>query len=317
VVKLYSEDYLRVGRHAAVKPCLYAKNALVGKTMCYKNEFYGIASHRCVQMTPSQDFCNQSCVFCWREIGLHNPVWQGEADSAEEIVDGCIAGQKKQLMGFKGNAKVDKKRFAEALEPKHAAISLDGEPTLYPHLPDLIKEFHKRKISTFLVSNGTQPEMLKRLKRENALPTQLYLSLAAPDEATYEKFIGPLFPEGWKLFNESLSFFAKLGTRSVLRMTLAKGVNMNKPKEYAKLIATSGTDYVEVKGYSAIGRSRQRLGLAFAPSHDEVKSFGLQIAEENGYVYSAECVPSRIILLSRDEETAEKRKIDFDKLFSF
>ncbi|MFH0923080.1 MAG: 4-demethylwyosine synthase TYW1 [Candidatus Micrarchaeota archaeon] len=315
MVKLYSEDYCRVGSHAAVKPCLYAKHALLDKGMCYKNEFYGIQSHRCVQMTPAQDFCNQSCVFCWREIGLHNPVWKGKADSPEEIVDGCIAGQKKQLMGFKGNERVDKTRFAEAMEPKHAAISLDGEPTLYPHLPVLIKEFHKRKISTFLVSNGTRPKMLKRLKREKALPTQLYLSLAAPDEATYKKFIGPLLPEGWALFNESLSFFASLGTRSVLRMTLAKGVNMSKPEEYAKLIATSGADYVEVKGYSAIGRSRQRLGLAYAPSHDEVKAFGQQIAEENEYLYTAEHVPSRIILLSRDEQTAEKRKIDFELLF--
>lgn len=315
MVKLYSEDYFRVGKHAAVKPCLYAKNALLGKTMCYKHEFYGIESHRCVQMTPAQAFCNQSCVFCWREIGLHNPVWQGEADSPETIVEGCINGQIKQLSGFKGNPKTIKERYRESLQPKHAAISLDGEPTLYPHLPELVREFHKRKISTFLVSNGTNPEMLLRLKSEKALPTQFYLSLVAPDKAIYKKFIGPLLPDGWKRFNQSLSFFASLGTRSVLRMTLVKGINLLAPKKYAALIKNSGTDYVEVKGYSAIGRSRQRLGLAYAPSHDEVKKFGLQLAQDCGYIYTAEHVPSRIILLSRDEKTAKKRKIDFDSLF--
>src|SRR5579872_7168493 len=39
----------------------------------------------------------------------------------------------------------------EAGKPKHVAISYDGEPTMYTRLPELISEFRKRGISTFLV----------------------------------------------------------------------------------------------------------------------------------------------------------------------
>ena len=34
--------------------------------MCYKAQFYGIESHRCVQMTDLR--CNQQCLFCWRSF---------------------------------------------------------------------------------------------------------------------------------------------------------------------------------------------------------------------------------------------------------
>jgi hypothetical protein len=52
---------------AAVKPCLWCKAALAMKGMCYKHQFYGIESHRCIQMTPTLR-CNQRCRFCWRSF---------------------------------------------------------------------------------------------------------------------------------------------------------------------------------------------------------------------------------------------------------
>ena len=42
-----------------------------GGEMCYKHQFYGISSHRCVQMTPTLR-CNQRCLFCWRSFE-HEP----------------------------------------------------------------------------------------------------------------------------------------------------------------------------------------------------------------------------------------------------
>ena len=52
---------------AALKPCLWCKRALAGGEMCYKHQFYGIDSHRCVQLTPTLK-CNQRCLFCWRSF---------------------------------------------------------------------------------------------------------------------------------------------------------------------------------------------------------------------------------------------------------
>ena len=46
----------------------------------------------------------------------------------------------------------------------------------------------KRKINSFLVTNGTQPAMLKKLLEKKAQPTQLYITLPAPDKATYENY---------------------------------------------------------------------------------------------------------------------------------
>ncbi|MEM4417777.1 MAG: 4-demethylwyosine synthase TYW1, partial [Nitrososphaerota archaeon] len=48
--------YRVVGRHSAVKVCHWTKSALRGGKMCYKS-WYGIESHRCIQMTPSVQYC--------------------------------------------------------------------------------------------------------------------------------------------------------------------------------------------------------------------------------------------------------------------
>ena len=47
-----------------------------------------------------------------------------------------------------------------------------------PHSPALIKYLRSLKAtkSIFLVTNGQEPDMLRRLDIENALPTEIYLS---------------------------------------------------------------------------------------------------------------------------------------------
>ena len=72
---------------AALKPCLWCKRALTGGDMCYKHQFYGIESHRCVQMTPTLR-CNQRCLFCWRSF-------EHEAAEEEECPpETILAGEK-------------------------------------------------------------------------------------------------------------------------------------------------------------------------------------------------------------------------------
>ncbi len=100
-------------------------------------------------------------------------------------------------------------------------------------------------------------------------------------------------------------------TRTVLRMTLAKNLNLEAAGEYAELIKRAGADYVEVKAYMAVGASRERLGPKYMPEHGEIKEFAEDLARETGYVETAEHEPSRVVLLSRDEKAAKNRIISF------
>ncbi len=313
--RLRKAGYVLLGknRHSAVKVCLWCKKSICGDGHCYKQEFYGINSHRCLQFTPSLPFCTHKCVFCWRDTSLTIPKWAGEADSPKEIVDEALAAQRLLLNGFPGNPKADKALATQAREPKHAAISLAGEPTIYPHLGELIREFHSRGMTTFLVTNGLNPEALRALENENSLPTQLYVSLASHSKENYEAVSNPLVPDGWERFNESLELLAKLKgkTRTTLRMTLARGVNFEAAEEYAALVKKSQADFVEVKGYMALGSSRERLGVGAMPSFDEIQQFASALAKECGYLESACHEASRVVLLCKDETAESSRLLVF------
>ena len=154
--QLEEQGYRFVGNHSAIKVCEYCKKSLRDQDYCYKEAFYNIKSHRCVQMTPSLDFCNLRCRWCWRDIAHTNPKWDSKIDNPKDIVDGCIEAQKLYLQGFKGFDGTNKKKFKEAMEPNQFAISLAGEPTLYPKLPELIKEIKSRGYTAFLVTKHVE-----------------------------------------------------------------------------------------------------------------------------------------------------------------
>ena len=117
---------------------------------------------------------------------MHNP----NRDTPEQIVEGCFRAQEKIISGYKGNEKTDWVKLREAQRPNQVAISLTGEPTLYEPLGELIELFKKKGLTTFLVTNGTLPTRLLNLKQE---PTQLYVSLCAPNENVYNKVCRPQF----------------------------------------------------------------------------------------------------------------------------
>ena len=54
--------------------------------------------------------------------------------------------------------------LAEGLSPRHCALSLVGEPIMYPEINILVDELHRRHISTFLVTNAQFPEKIMALK---------------------------------------------------------------------------------------------------------------------------------------------------------
>jgi tRNA wybutosine-synthesizing protein 1 len=289
---LKKHGYHLAGTHGAVKTCLWLNKSLRSEGVCYKSKFYGITSHRCIQMTPTL-VCNQRCLHCWRavELPVEIPkVW----DSPDEIVKGCLAEHRRLVSGYGGSEFMDKEKWKEAFAPKHVAISLSGEPTLYPYLPELIEEFHAKQMTTFVVTNGTNPEMLGKIK-----PTQLYVSLNAPDKEVYEKVCAPL-GDTWEGIKQSLEIMNDSNTRTAVRITLTRGVNMMNPEGFAHLIGTAEPDYVELKAYMHLGFSRKRLTLENMPSHEEVLDFSGKVAQALGYCIADESRNSRVVLLSKD-----------------
>ncbi len=256
-------------------------------------------------MTPALFYCTQKCLFCWRaQSGDHQITWDEMRlpawDSPEEIVEESIKAQLEILSGYKGNPETNQKKFKEALTPRHAAISLTGEPTLYKHVGELIHAFHRRGFTTFLVSNGTEPSVLAKLEE---VPTQLYISVCAPDEEAFKHVCRPQIPKAWEKLNETLELLPSFKCPTVIRITLVRGLNMKNIKGYAKLIEKANPTYIEPKAYMHVGFSRLRLGYEFMPNHREIREFATQIAKETGYNIIDESQESRVVLLSKLEKS--------------
>ncbi|MBI5228746.1 4-demethylwyosine synthase TYW1 [Candidatus Micrarchaeota archaeon] len=308
-VRLKRAGYVIVGGHSAVKVCHWTKLSITGKGFCYKQKFYGIPSHRCLQFTPALPFCNHRCLFCWRNTDITIPRWSGNVDEPNDLLEKAVQAQRKLLNGFPGNPETELKKWREAQNPCQAAVSLAGEPTLYPRLPDLLRELNKKGMTSFLVSNGINPSMLEKLADEKALPTQLYVSLCSYNKRIYSRVHRPLVKGGWERLSESLELLDSIKTRRTLRVTLVKGLNFEHPEEYAELIERSGVDYVEVKAYMHVGSSIRRLAEEVMPSHEEINAFATELAGECGYLVSDDHPVSRVVLLSKDKRAEKNRGI--------
>ncbi|MEJ8542331.1 4-demethylwyosine synthase TYW1 [Methanothermobacter wolfeii] len=280
--------------HSAVKTCLWTKKSIINEGVCYKEKFYGIKSHRCLQMSPAVPFCQQKCLFCWRNLSSTRVQWEGPWDEPSEIIDGAVEAQRNLLCGYFGNEKADKRKVLEAQEPSNAAISLAGEPLLYPDMDGLLEEFHRRNFTTFLVTNGLAAENLESLSEE---PTQLYISLDAPDRETYEELCRPQIQGAWELMNQSLELMPSFRCRRVLRITAVRNINMKRPELFADMIERARPDFVEIKAYMYIGYSRRRLEVDNMPLFYEVYEFAEKIAAESGMDIVDESRESRVVLL--------------------
>jgi len=301
---LEKQHYRIVGEHSGVKLCHWLKETLIRGRTCYKNTFYGIESHRCLQMTPTIDQCTQSCLFCWRVQGF-TEAYLHSVDDPEFILEESIKAQRILLTGFKGDSRVKREMWEEAQEPKHVAISLTGEPTLYPRLGELIEAAHKRGMSTFLVTNGTTPKVLENL---DPLPSQLYVTIASPNEEIYKKLEIPLVPKGWENVMKTLELLPSLDTRKVIRHTLVKGWNLGWVEDYAKLDSIAAPNFIEPKGYVFVGASRERMTLANMPAHQEIRDFAAELGDRTGYKILRERPDSRVLVMGHDER---ELKLDF------
>lgn len=306
--KRYDEGYRLVGNHSAVKICGYCKKAIKGEDVCYKNTFYGIESWRCVQMSPTF-FCDHRCVFCWRDIDYVWPKWQGPVDEPKDIVDGCIKAHVKLLQGFKGSSKAVEERLKEMEKPLHFAISLTGEPTMYPRLPEMIDYIKEKGMTAFLVTNGTIPDMVEKLIEHQ--PTQLYISTYGSNKEMHQRTANPIINDAWEKLNRSLSMINKF-KRNTMRLTLVRGFNFMNPEGYAELIEKYRPMFVEAKGYSYIGHSQERLEVNNMPYHHEILEFAKKIEENSSYRIVDSKPESKVALLARED--FEGRRMEFERL---
>lgn len=272
---LTKQGYTIVGSHSGVKICRWTKSALRGRGSCYKYSFYGIASHQCMETTPSLS-CSNKCVFCWRH-GT-NPVgtsWRWVVDPPETIFAGVKAGHYQKIKSLRGVPGVRAERFAEAMRIRHCALSLVGEPIFYPHINEFLGMLHAEHISSFLVCNAQHPDQLAALKAV----TQLYVSIDASNRESLRKIDRPLHRDFWERFQRCLDILRekRFKHRTVFRLTLVKGFNVDDEVEgYADLVARGLPCFVEVKGVTYCGTSTSAgagLSMANVPFYAEVVEF--------------------------------------------
>jgi tRNA wybutosine-synthesizing protein 1 len=272
---LTKQGYTIIGSHSGVKICRWTKSALRGRGSCYKNSFYGIASHLCMETTPSLS-CSNKCVFCWRH-GT-NPVsttWRWEVDPPDLIFRGAKEGHYKKIKMMRGVPGVRAERFEEAMRIRHCALSLVGEPIFYPHINEFVALLHGERISSFLVCNAQHPAQLKALNRV----TQLYVSIDASNRDSLRKIDRPLHRDFWERFNSCLDILRekRFVQRTVFRLTLVKGFNVEDEVEgYADLVAKGLPCFIEIKGVTYCGTSTSSsagLTMQNVPFYEEVVTF--------------------------------------------
>ncbi|XP_032057103.1 S-adenosyl-L-methionine-dependent tRNA 4-demethylwyosine synthase TYW1-like [Aythya fuligula] len=273
---LTKQGYKLIGSHSGVKLCRWTKSMLRGRGGCYKHTFYGIESHRCMEATPSLA-CANKCVFCWRHHT--NPVgteWRWKMDQPEMILQEAIENHQNMIKQFKGVTGVKADRFEEAMTAKHCALSLVGEPIMYPEINRFLKLLHQHNISSFLVTNAQFPDEIRNLEPV----TQLYVSVDASTKESLKRIDRPLFKDFWQRFLDSLKALSEKQQRTVYRLTLVKAWNVDELRAYADLVSLGKPDFIEVKGVTYCGESSaSSLTMANVPWHEEVVRFVQELVE--------------------------------------
>ncbi|CAI4789570.1 BCN_G0053150.mRNA.1.CDS.1 [Saccharomyces cerevisiae] len=321
---LTKQGYKVIGSHSGVKICRWTKNELRGKGSCYKKSLFNIASSRCMELTPSLA-CSSKCVFCWRH-GT-NPVsknWRWEVDEPEYILENALKGHYSMIKQMRGVPGVIAERFAKAFEVRHCALSLVGEPILYPHINKFIQLLHQKGITSFLVCNAQHPEALRNIVKV----TQLYVSIDAPTKTELKKVDRPLYKDFWERMVECLEILKTVQNhqRTVFRLTLVKGFNMGDISAYADLVQRGLPSFIEVKGATFSGSSDGNgnpLTMQNIPFYEEcvnfVKEFTTELQRRGlHYDLAAEHAHSNCLLIADTKFKINGEwhtHIDFDKFF--
>ena len=143
-------------------------------------------------------------------------------------------------ISFPGVPGVKPERFVEGLQPKHCALSLVGEPIMYPEINTLIRLLHARDISTFLVTNAQFPDAIRSLSPITQLYASVififfvrflftfvslfnffrYVSVDASSKDSLKKIDRPLFRDFWERFIDSLKALSEKVRQHVFKRSI-------------------------------------------------------------------------------------------------
>jgi tRNA wybutosine-synthesizing protein 1 len=235
-----------------------------------------------------------------------------EVDDPKEIIEKCYEARDRLINGIGGAHDINKEAFNQTFRkfPSHWAISLSGEPTIYPKIGELVKDLRSRQEvrSIFIVTNGQEPQRIRQMSDAGNLPTQLYVSLTACNEEMFRQINRPVYPDGWERLNETLGMLEDLECRTVIRFTLIKGINDSEEQlaQFAEIFEKTKCDFIEIKSYMHIGMSQERLKKENMPYHADVQNCANKLLDlMPGYKYEDEDDKSRIVLLKRKDSKVE------------
>ena len=158
------------------------------------------------------------------------------------------------------------------------------------YTPKFVQEFKNLSMSTFIVTNGTLPERIAVL---DPLPSQLYITLPAPNERIYKQVCRPMIKNGWQKINESLDLVNSLSCRTVLRLTAIKNLNIGKQflRDYLDIIKKTNPNFFEIKGFTLQAKAlsiRDRLKSDkplqyYFPEYKYLEDLALKFQEMSGF----------------------------------
>jgi tRNA wybutosine-synthesizing protein 1 len=231
------------------------------------------------------------------------------------ILAQALEKHRKMIKTLRGVPGVLPERFEEAKRIKHCALSLVGEPIMYPHIDRYVRLLHEEKISTFLVTNAQFPDRIVEL----GPVTQLYVSVDAATPETLKAIDRPLFNDYWPRFLASLKHLKRKKIRTVFRLTLVKGHNTSDLPDYARLILLGLPGFIEIKGVTFCGKANDSyMSMSNVPFHVEVRQFAEDLCALLGGSYSmaTEHAHSLCVLIAHNKFRTNGQwntHIDYDK----
>ncbi|QQW62641.1 radical SAM protein [Helicobacter pylori] len=161
-----------------------------------------------VDLSPSKKQCNYNCIYC--ELGKAKPIERMEEVIKVEILINAIQNALNSL-----TTPIDV-----------LTITANGEPTLYPHLLELIQSIKPflKGVKTLILSNGSlfyEPKVQQALKEFDIVK----FSLDAIDLKAFERVDKPYSKDIDKILEGILSFSQIYQGQLVAEVLLIKGVN--------------------------------------------------------------------------------------------
>jgi len=218
-------------------------------------------------------------------------------DPPDMIIEQAVTKHQQMIKQMKGVPGVQPERYKEAFTVKHCALSLVGEPIMYPKINEYLQLLHYKDISSFLVTNAQFPDRIQQLDPV----CQLYVSVDAATPEELKVVDRPLFSDYWERFLECLTSLKEKKVRTVYRLTLVKGFNMDEVKGYAKLVALGTPTFIEIKGVTFCGNIHEdSLTMKNVPFHQEVRNFCEELCKhlEGSYEIACEHAHSCCILIA-------------------